>query len=89
VLLQHTVSQEIELLFRQITDPRLLFVHRQLQLRHHHPHLGQGWLRPSSTTDDKVSSPGELHPEALSELDVSLSTHTAPIMEPRRTPIFQ
>jgi len=37
----------------------------------------------------QVSSPGELHPEALSELDVSLSTHTAPIMEPRRTPICQ
>jgi len=33
-----------------------------------------------------VSSPGESHPEALAELYVSLSTHTAPNMEPRRTP---
>jgi hypothetical protein len=29
------------------------------------------------------SRPGESHPEALAELYVSLSTHTAPIMEPR------
>jgi len=36
-----------------------------------------------------VSSPGESHPEALAELYVSLSTHTAPNMEPRRTPICQ
>jgi hypothetical protein len=28
------------------------------------------------------SCPGESHPEALAELYVSLSTHTAPIMEP-------
>src|SRR5215813_4597457 len=38
---------------------------------------------------DGVSSPGESHPEALAELYVSLSTHTAPTMEPRRTPICQ
>src|SRR5215472_3485819 len=38
---------------------------------------------------DGVSSPGESHPEALVELYVSLSTHTAPSMEPRRTPICQ
>src|ERR1041385_9445402 len=31
-----------------------------------------------------VSSPGESHPEALAELYVSLSTHTAPIKEPCR-----
>jgi len=36
-----------------------------------------------------VSSPGESHPEALAELYVNLSTHTAPIMEPRRAPICQ
>ena len=33
-------------------------------------------------SQDRVSSPGESHPEALSELYVSLSTHTAPIKEP-------
>jgi hypothetical protein len=39
--------------------------------------------------DIAVSSPGEFRPEALAELYVSLSAHTAPIMEPRRTPICQ
>src|SRR5439155_26705877 len=37
----------------------------------------------------RVSSPGESHPEALAELYVSLSTHTAPLMEPRRAPSCQ
>ncbi len=37
----------------------------------------------------EVSSPGEFHPEALSELYMNLSAHTAPTMEPRRTPICQ
>ena len=39
--------------------------------------------------EDKVSSPGEFHPEALSELYMNLSAHTAPTREPRRTPICQ
>lgn len=38
---------------------------------------------------DEVSSPGESHPEALSEPYVNLSAHTAPALEPRRTPICQ
>lgn len=29
-----------------------------------------------------MSSPGESHPQALSEPDVSLSTHPAPIVQP-------
>ena len=44
---------------------------------------------PSLIGKVRVSSPGESHPEALAELYVSLSTHTAPIMEPRRAPICQ
>ena len=32
--------------------------------------------------DDEVSSPGELHPQALSEPDVNLSAHPAPIIQP-------
>src|ERR1700674_4056486 len=50
------VSQKVKLLFRQITDPRLLLVHRQFQLRHHRPHLGQSLLRSNSTADDQVIS---------------------------------
>src|SRR5215469_8206105 len=35
------VAQEVELLFRQFTDPRLRFVYRQLQLRHDVSHPRQ------------------------------------------------
>src|ERR1022692_1141187 len=38
---------------------------------------------------NKVSSPRESHPEALSEPCLNVSAHTAPAMEPRRTPICQ
>ena len=34
----------------------------------------------------EVSSAGELHPRALSEPDVSLSAHTAPINQPSASP---
>src|ERR1700674_1414590 len=37
----------------------------------------------------QVSSPGESHPEALSEPCLNVSAHTAPAMESRRTPICQ
>ena len=46
------VFQKVKLFFRQITDPRLVLVHRQFQLRHHRPHLGQSLLRSNSTADD-------------------------------------
>jgi|GEM_PF-2704930 len=38
-------------------------------------------LRPASE-GNRASSPGELHPEALSEPDVNLSAHPAPIIRP-------
>jgi len=31
---------------------------------------------------ERVSSPGEFHPEALAEPDVRLAPHTAPIIQP-------
>jgi hypothetical protein len=33
---------------------------------------------------DLVSSPGEFHPQALSEPDLRLSPHPAPIIQPRK-----
>ena len=45
--------------------------------------------RPLARQRHKVSRPGESHPEPLSEPYVNLSAHTAPAMEPRRTPICQ
>src|SRR6202047_3064786 len=38
---------------------------------------------------DEVSSAGESPPDALSEPYLNVSAHTAPTMEPRRTPICQ
>ena len=35
-------------------DPRLGLVHRQLQLRHHHPHRGQSFFRPAPTADHQI-----------------------------------
>ena len=43
----------------------------------------------AETTGWKVSRPGKSHPEPLSQPYVNLSAHTAPAMEPRRTPICQ
>src|SRR5206468_10304245 len=37
----------------------------------------------------EVSSAGESHPHALAEPYVNVSAHTAPAVEPRRTPICQ
>src|ERR1017187_637833 len=48
------VSQKVKLLFRQITDPRLVLVHRQFQLRHHRPHRDQSLLGSDTTADDEV-----------------------------------
>src|SRR6266700_5631577 len=45
--------------------------------------------RMSVDQDHQVSSLGDSHPEALSEPYMNLSAHTAPTMEPRRTPICQ
>src|ERR1700758_3430149 len=54
VITTKRVPKKIELLFRQLGDPRLGFVHRQLQLRHHGPHRGQSFFRSASTTDHHV-----------------------------------
>src|SRR5215472_2013661 len=66
------IPKKVKFLFRQVADSRLLLIHRQLQPRHHHPHLRQGLLRPNSATDDKiigivhdVSFPTLLVPEFL------------------------
>src|ERR1022692_4553887 len=40
-------------------------------------------------TEDRVSSAGESHPDALSEPYLNVSAHTAPARAPRRTPICQ
>jgi hypothetical protein len=53
-------QRKIELLFQQATDPRLGFVHRQLQPRHHAPHRDQRLIGPSMTTDCQLDKPREM-----------------------------
>src|SRR5438132_1737141 len=76
------IPKKIELLFRQSTDPRLTFVHRQLQPRHHAPHRHQCLIGSGATADHQSSSGGESHPSALTEPDVKLSPHPAPTIQP-------
>ncbi len=54
-----------------------------------HQDFENGLFRGLNNEVEQVSSPGECHPEALSEPYLNLSAHTAPAMEPRRTPICQ
>src|SRR6266508_2746509 len=95
-----TIAQKIELLVRVSPPPVIILaiddlgLHRmKLQPAFLHargyrcPHLPRLHLCPAM--HDRVSSPGEFHPEALSEPYLNLSAHTAPAMEPRRTPICQ
>src|SRR5450631_922104 len=48
------IPQKVELLFRQLRDPRLGFIHCQLQLCHHDPHRAQSFFRSASTADHHV-----------------------------------
>ncbi len=70
------VSQRVKLLFRQIIDPRLVFVHRQLQLRHCRPHRSQSLIRADATADHKVI--GKVH-------DVRFPTLLVPEFLPSQT----
>ncbi len=40
-------------------------------------------IKNDDTAYAEVSSPGESHPQALSEPDVNLSAHPAPIIQPQ------
>src|SRR5882762_8683189 len=83
------ISKKVESLHTGVTNARLLLVECQSQTIQHSPRPLQRLVRFSATEDHQVSSPGESHPEALSEPYLNLSAHTAPAMEPRRTPICQ
>src|SRR5215472_10049232 len=71
--------------------PSLFLGQLQTEFREPLPHLLLEMVHILSIleTHHEVSSPGEFHLEALSELYMNLSAHTAPTMEPRRTPICQ
>src|ERR1017187_5154334 len=86
------VAQKVQtrFLFPQVHHARLVPVDLQLQpfldLLFDPAHQPR---RLVARQHDKVSRPGESHPEPLSEPYLNLSAHTAPAMEPRRTPICQ
>lgn len=76
---------------RRVHDACLLRMQRQSGFRRPLLHRVQ---RPhrfglASTQNYEVSRPGEFHPEPLAEPYLNVSAHTAPAMEPRRTPIVQ
>src|ERR1700738_3388871 len=48
------VTQKVELLFRQLADPRLAIVHRQPGPLHHVPHSGEGLFSPATAADHKI-----------------------------------
>jgi hypothetical protein len=48
------VTQKVEFLFRQFADPRLGFIHRQLQLGHDVSHHGQRFFRSATAADHQV-----------------------------------
>ena len=90
--LLEVISQEVKPagLFG-VDDPRLDRMQGQTRLRGPLPHLLQGpfGFRLAPAQDHKVSSARESHPHALAEPYVNVSAHTAPTVEPRRTPICQ
>ena len=83
------VTQKTKAFFACCLDAGLRFVQSKAEPRHHTARPIQCLGRMPTAENHEVSSPGESHPEALAELYVSLSAHTAPIMEPRRAPICQ
>src|ERR1035437_8291771 len=83
------VSQKIKPLSPCLLDAGLRLVQRESNPSHHTPRPIQCLRRAAATENHEVSSPRESHPEALSEPCLNVSAHTAPAMEPRRTPICQ
>jgi hypothetical protein len=58
-----------------VSFPRPAGASQDHSLAHLSPHARGGPIRPA------VSSPGESHPQALSEPDMNLSAHPAPIIQ--------
>ena len=69
----------------ELNKPGLLRVKRQTKFSHPCFEVPEKPSRPSLMlkAKDKVSSPGESHPQALLEPDLNLSTHPAPIIQPQ------
>jgi hypothetical protein len=77
-------SKKIKPFFVHIHNTGFGRMKGQFQSSHNLLDLLQGRLSISSTGADnhKVSGPREFHPRALSEPDMNLSAHPAPIIQP-------
>ena len=82
------VSEKVES-FLYVRYPRLLFREFQASLLEKSRDEGldfffQDLLR--DTSDDESSSAGESHPHALTDPDMNLAAHPAPIVQPQAVP---
>src|SRR5215471_21735010 len=83
------VTQKVEALLARLLDAGLRFIQGDPHPCDHLPRPIQRLVRFAATENHEVSRPEESHPEPLSEPYLNLSAHTAPAMEPRRSPICQ
>src|SRR6476620_5566668 len=83
------VPEKVEALLPCLLDARLRLLQGDPHSCDHLPRPIQRLCRFAATENHAVSRPGDAHPEPLSEPYLNLSAHTAPAMEPRRTPICQ
>jgi len=77
-------SKKVEAFLSHVHNTGLGGMKGQFQLGHDLLDLLQSFLGFSlgSADDHKVSGPREFHPRALSEPDMNLSAHPAPIIQP-------
>jgi len=82
-MVDEAISKELEAFFVHMNDFCFGRMQREATLggpRMHHFQRLFGFFA-SATLNDRSSSPGELHPQALTEPDVNLSVHPALIVQ--------
>ncbi len=82
VLNAKAVSEEVERFGRRVADSRLGLVENEPNLREDLLGLRQRISSVTSAQNHESSSPGESHPQALTEPDVNVSVHPALIVQP-------
>src|SRR3990172_4010453 len=75
-------TQEAEAFLVSIHCTTFGLIKCETQFVQHLLYYGKWTVCSSFTEDDKVSRPRELPPQALAELYVNVSAHTAPIIQP-------
>src|SRR6516225_8349346 len=83
------VPEKAKALLARLLDAGLRLIQGDPHACDHLPRPIPCLSRFAATENHEVSRPRESHPGPLSEPYLNLSAHTAPAMEPRRTPICQ